>query len=80
MELHGAGLIDLWTRWDTDKRRNVMKCLNESDKRQQKKMSSNQTKITLKNFTGAFYVLIAGYVVSFVVFIGEKIYFKRMAN
>ena len=80
MELHAAGLIDLWTRWDTDKRRNVIKCLNESDKRQQKKMSSNQTKITLKNFTGAFYVLIAGYLVSLVVFIGEKIYFKRIAK
>lgn len=76
MELHGAGLIDLWTRRDMQNRRNVVKCLSESKKVQQQKKSSNSTKITLKNFTGAFYVLLAGYIISFVVFITEKCVFR----
>ena len=75
MELHRAGLIDLWTRWDINKRGNVIKCLNEFEKMQQRKISSNRTQITLKNFTGALHVLVAGYIISFVIFMGENVYY-----
>ncbi len=76
MELHQAGLIDEWTERDLQKRRNVTYCLNEARNRQQRKITNNLTKITLKNFSGAFCVLIIGYILSLICFIGENVYFK----
>lgn len=76
MELHQAGLIDMWTERELQKRRNVTYCLNEARNRQQRKITNNLTKITLKNFSGAFYVLIIGYFLSLICFIGENVYFK----
>ena len=76
MELHQAGLIDEWTQRELQKRRNVTYCLNEARKIQQRKITNNLTKITLKNFSGAFYVLITGYILSLICFIGEHIYFN----
>lgn len=76
MELHQAGLIDMWTKRELQKRRNVTYCLNEAHNRQQRKITNNLKKITLKNFSGAFYVLIIGYVLSLICFIGENVYFK----
>nr|CAH0108341.1 unnamed protein product [Daphnia galeata] len=76
MELHQAGLIDEWTQRELQKRRNVTYCLNEARKIQQHKITNNLTKITLKNFSGAFYVLIIGYILSLICFIGENVYFN----
>lgn len=78
MELHQAGLIDEWTHRELLLRRNVSYCLNEAKKVQQRKISDNLTKITLKNFSGAFYVLIVGYVLSFICFFCENIYSRLL--
>ncbi|KZS11624.1 Uncharacterized protein APZ42_023549 [Daphnia magna] len=78
MELHQAGLIDEWTNRELHLRRNVSFCLNEAKKVQQRKISDNLTKITLKNFSGAFYVLVVGYVLSLICFFGENIYFRLL--
>ena len=52
----------------------LFKLLAEKGKMQ--KVSDIKTKITLNNFSGAFYVLFIGYVISFIVFVSENIYLK----
>lgn len=75
MELHSAGLIDLWAKRELNKHKDFDKCLNEARQRQQRKVSAgNRTQISLKNIAGAFYVLIAGYLISFVFFVFENCY------
>lgn len=86
MEVHQAGLIDFWTRAEVQKNRNANFCLKMADDKLKKKSQifNNQTRrITLKNFTGAFYVLLAGYLLSFICFIGEILFsfrHKRLPN
>jgi hypothetical protein len=76
MELHSAGLIDLWAKRELNKYKDVDKCLNEARQRQQRKVSGNRTQISLKNIAGAFYVLIVGYLISFVFFVFENCYHR----
>ena len=75
MEVHQAGLIDYWTRVEVEKNRNAEFCLKIAKKKLENKsqLFNNQTRrISLKNFTGVFYVLVAGYLLSFICFIGEN--------
>ncbi|XP_046453995.1 glutamate receptor ionotropic, delta-2-like isoform X2 [Daphnia pulex] len=77
MELHEAGLIDEWIESEQKKRKNATLCMNEARKRQEIKASpDNQIQITLAHFSGAFYVLVGGYFISFVSFIRENVYFR----
>ncbi|EFX85831.1 hypothetical protein DAPPUDRAFT_313677 [Daphnia pulex] len=77
MELHEDGLIEFLIRRDQERHNNVTKCLDEARRRQQKKAVSGNTRlISLGNFSGAFYVLIIGYFISFVCFIRENIYYR----
>lgn len=77
MELHEAGLIDHWTEWELMKYKNATYCLQEALKRQQRKAASKkETKITLKNFSGPFDLLILGYLISFIFFVREIVHFK----
>ncbi len=77
MELHEAGLIDEWTESEQKKRKNATLCMNEACKRQEiKAASDNQTQITLAHFSGAFYILVGGYFISFISFIRENVYFR----
>lgn len=73
MQLHQAGLIDFWTRREQEKHQNANFCLNEAKEKQRGKLFDNRTKITLKNFSGAFYILIFGCIVSFLCFVGENL-------
>lgn len=77
MELHEDGLIEFLIRRVQEGNNNVTKCLDEARWRQQKKaVSGNARQISLGNFSGAFYVLIIGYFISFVCFIHENIYYR----
>ncbi|KAK4012750.1 hypothetical protein OUZ56_024986 [Daphnia magna] len=77
MELHEAGMMDHWIAWELEKYRNATRCLQEALKRQQRKAASEkETKITSKNFSGPFDLLIVGYLVSFVLFVREIVHFK----
>jgi hypothetical protein len=78
MELHQAGLIDFWTRVEVQKSRYANFCLDMAKKKLKKKLGifDKEMQITLKNFTGAFYVLISGYLFSFFSFINENFIFK----
>lgn len=78
MKLHEDGLIEFLIQMDQQERHdNVTKCLDEARRRQQKKaVSGNTRQISLGNFSGAFYVLIIGYFISFVCFIRENIYYR----
>ncbi|KAI9559875.1 hypothetical protein GHT06_013882 [Daphnia sinensis] len=73
MELHQAGLIDFWTRREQEKHQNANFCLNEAKQKQRGKTFDNRTKITLKNFSGAFYILIFGCIASFLCFLCENL-------
>jgi hypothetical protein len=77
MELHEAGRFEFWTRVYQKKYTNATYCLNEAHKRrEQRNLSKSKTKITLNNFSGAFYVLALGYFISFVCFVRENICFR----
>lgn len=73
MQLHQAGLMDFWTRREQEKQQNINFCLNEAKEKQRGKLFDNRTKITLKNFSGAFYILIFGCIMSFLCFVGENL-------
>ena len=65
MELHEEGLIEIFIQTHQQRLRNASQCLNEVRKRQQiTAPTENKTKITLANFSGAFYVLVIGYFIS----------------
>ncbi|XP_057378180.1 ionotropic receptor 93a-like [Daphnia carinata] len=77
MELHESGMMEHWIAWELKKYRNATQCLQEAHERQQRKaVSEEKTKITLKNFSGPFDLLILGYLVSFILFVREIFYFK----
>jgi hypothetical protein len=79
MELHEAGLMEFWIRLDQKNVLNATYCLNEARKRRQtRKLSESETKISLNSFSGAFYVLVLGYFVSFVCFVREVLYFRLL--
>jgi hypothetical protein len=85
MELHQAGLIDFWIQMEVQNNRNANHCLNVAGKKLQQKKSpsfNNQKRINLKNFSGAFYVLIAGYFISLLCFVCENVVirFKRLSR
>jgi ionotropic glutamate receptor len=66
------GLLDFWAKWYQP---DVRQCLEKADNIMQLKKSSKKdsTRLSLKNLTGAFVILIVGYLVSFVAFLAEKI-------
>lgn len=74
MELHEAGLVNFWLKKEEQKSKNVDFCLKEAGKNQGKKIIDNKTKITMKNFAGAFYVLGFGCLLSLICFIVENVY------
>ncbi|XP_046657357.1 uncharacterized protein LOC124350615 isoform X2 [Daphnia pulicaria] len=76
MELHQAGLIDFWTQRELQKRKHITHCVNEANKVQMQKVSDSKTKITLNNFSGAFYILLVGYIISFIFFVSENVYLR----
>ena len=81
MELHEAGLMEFWIGVDQKNLLNATYCLNEARKRRQKrKLSESETKISLNSFSGAFYVLVLGYFVSFVCFVREVLYFRLLKH
>ena len=64
-ELWANGLIQLWTKTYSP---NLAECLINSKKK------PVHPRLTLNHFAGAFVVLTFGYVLSLVVFVGERIY------
>jgi ionotropic glutamate receptor len=77
MELHEEGLIEIFIQTHQQRLRNASQCLNEARKRQQiTAPTENKTKIKLANFSGAFYVLVIGYFISFFCFVRENVYYR----
>ncbi|KAI9559876.1 hypothetical protein GHT06_013883 [Daphnia sinensis] len=76
MELHQAGLVDFWTRTELEKRKHFSYCRKEAEWKQRSTQFDNKTRINLKNVSGAFYVLIMGYILSLVCFFIENASFK----
>lgn len=77
MELVEAGKMDHWTKWELKKYKNSTYCFEVARQKQQQTASAeNKTKITLKNFSGPFDLLVIGYLVCFVCFIREIVHFK----
>lgn len=67
MELREFGLVDYWTvKYQPDPR----PCLDKKNKHPLKSL-------TLSELSGVFIVLFIGFLVSFLVFIGEQIVFRR---
>jgi hypothetical protein len=73
MEMLDYGLLDIWAqRYQAD----VRKCQDKADKMMQLKPSSDgPPRLSLKNLTGAFAILIVGYLLAFFIFISEKLIF-----
>lgn len=70
LEMRGNGLIDIWTKWYLP---DVRQCLEKSDKFvRQKSSKAGSPRLSLKNLTGSFVVLLVGYLVSLCAFIVEK--------
>jgi hypothetical protein len=69
------GFLDIWTQWYQP---DVRKCLDKADKTMRLKPSTRKDppRLSLKNLTGAFVVLLVGYLFSFASFITEKIFVK----
>jgi ionotropic glutamate receptor len=68
--MRAAGLMDIWTQWYQP---DIQKCLTEKDKITKKVSRKESPRLSLKNLTGAFVVLLIGYLVSFVAFLAENI-------
>jgi hypothetical protein len=73
MEILDYGLLDIWAqRYQTD----VRKCQDKAEKMMHLKPSlDSPPSLSLKNLTGAFTILIVGYLVALFIFIGEKLIF-----
>lgn len=68
MHMREAGLVNQWNKkYQPDARECLVK-----DKKQR-----NPKKLTVGNFTGAFVLLGVGYLLSALVFFGERILFPR---
>lgn len=66
------GLLDIWNEWYQP---DVRQCLDKADKMMQLKPSEYEPpQLSLTNLTGAFVVLLVGYLVSFLAFVSENIY------
>jgi|688.fasta_scaffold418678_1 ionotropic glutamate receptor len=72
--MRAIGLIDIWTRWYQP---DVRQCLNEADKITKTAPKREPPRLSRKNLTGAFVVLLIGYLVSFLVFLVENIFGHR---
>ena len=59
--------------WDHWFRRIPPKCLANINKVQQKKAPNNKSRLSLKNLTGAFIILLVGYSLAILSFISERI-------
>lgn len=68
--MRGTGLMDIWTQWYQP---DIRQCLAEADKITKNVSKSEPPRLSLKNLTGAFVVLLIGYLVSFVAFLAENI-------
>ena len=75
LEMRAIGLIDIWTQWYQP---DVRQCLDEADKITKTAAQKEPPRLSLKNLTGAFVVLLIGYVVSFLVFLVENIFYRIM--
>lgn len=69
-EIFDFGLVNIWTQWYQP---DVRQCRNEY--RKSPKSDKNRAKLSLKNMTGAFVVLLVGIVTSFLILLGEMIFF-----
>ena len=72
-EIMDYGLLEFWTlQYQSD----VRKCLDKSEKLMQVKPSSDgPPRLSLRNLTGAFVILLFGYMVALFVFVAEKLIF-----
>ena len=68
--MRAIGLIDIWTQWYQP---DVQQCLAEADKITKSAPKKEPPRLSLKNLTGAFVVLLIGYLVSFLSFLAENI-------
>lgn len=71
--MRNFGLLDLWSKWYQP---NPQQFLDTADKMMRQKPSSEKgpPRLSLKNLTGAFVVLLIGCrLVSFIVFLAENI-------
>ena len=62
LEMRAIGLIDIWTQWYQP---DVRQCLDEAEKITKTAAQKEPHRLSLQNLTGAFVVLLIGYVVSF---------------
>lgn len=70
LELDANGLINLWIGWS---QKDATHCRNEADRIQRFQISGSKSRLTLQNLTGAFAILIIGWVFSFFAFVTEKL-------
>ena len=72
-----VGLVGLWERWHEPDVRPcyLQKQVHDKKKKKQKKPL---VRLTLTNLNGAFVLLGAGYLVSLLVFISERIFVPRI--
>lgn len=74
LEMRDYGLVDVWTQWY---QADVHKCHDKADKivSRERTSSDNPPRLSLKNLTGAFVILIGGIILSFLVYVAEKLFF-----
>ena len=71
MSMREMGLVGLWERWHEP---DVRPCFPKSHhNKKKKKKKKTLVRLTLTNLNGAFVLLAIGYLLSFLVFIREKI-------
>lgn len=77
IELNAFGLIEYWMKFHAA---NPYQCLDSSTHRNNKQTS--RPRLSLKNLTGAFAVLVFGYTISLIIFILErfKFYYQHSRN
>jgi hypothetical protein len=74
LRLRETGLISYWEKnFQADPR----PCLNDnSQRRRGRDKSATPTRLSLKNLSGAFVILVVGYLIAFLVFLNEIIVFR----
>jgi hypothetical protein len=69
--------MDIWTQWYQP---DIRQCRAEEDKITKNVSKNAPPRLSLKNLTGAFVVLLIGYLISLVAFLAENImsYYKNL--
>ena len=77
LRLHEMGLISLWQNWFEP---NTRPCLNDKTDNGNAKKKKKLARISISNLTGAFAFLAIGCIISFLIFLIERIVFRWKMN